>query len=209
MTKSESLTQYRVELRKTILKTSLAAFHKKGIKAVKMDDIATELSISKRTLYELFSNKEELLFECVKESDDELDQHMHAIFTQQDNTVMDVIFAFYQVNVQAISEVEPIFFEELHKYSRIMDYIQTRRDSRESETISFFRRGVDEGYFRNDVDYSFVVNISKVVIDHVMQQKMYEKYPMQHILRNFFILQIRGFCTQKGIAILDYMLNIK
>ncbi len=36
-------------------------FQAQGVKQVRMDDIARELSISKKTLYELFSDKEELL----------------------------------------------------------------------------------------------------------------------------------------------------
>ena len=42
------------------------AFAEKGIRAVKMDDIARMLTISKRTLYEIYPNKEELLLECFK-----------------------------------------------------------------------------------------------------------------------------------------------
>ena len=36
-----------------------------GIKSVRMDDVATSLGISKRTLYEMFGDKEELLFQSV------------------------------------------------------------------------------------------------------------------------------------------------
>ena len=49
------------ENKKAIIMTALRLFLKKGIRAVRMDDIANEMGISKRTLYELFENKEELL----------------------------------------------------------------------------------------------------------------------------------------------------
>ena len=51
-------TTYRQELKEKILITAVELFHKNGIKSVKMDDIANELKISKRTLYEIYSNKE-------------------------------------------------------------------------------------------------------------------------------------------------------
>lgn len=57
---------YRETLKGKILTAAMAAFTKKGIKAVKMDDIAAALSISKRTLYELYENKEDLLLEGIK-----------------------------------------------------------------------------------------------------------------------------------------------
>ena len=59
-------TTYRQELKERILVAALNLFHKHGIKRVKMDDIANVLKISKRTLYEIYSNKEELLFEVIR-----------------------------------------------------------------------------------------------------------------------------------------------
>ena len=56
---------------KTVVKEHIVlaaakAFAQKGVKTVRMDDIATGLSISKRTLYELFHDKEDLLLDVMK-----------------------------------------------------------------------------------------------------------------------------------------------
>jgi AcrR family transcriptional regulator len=71
-------TLYRKGLKEKILQTSMQMFKVHGIKAVKMDDIATRLSISKRTLYEIYANKEDLLLEGIrlheKENNDHMDQ---------------------------------------------------------------------------------------------------------------------------------------
>ena len=61
MRKTGNTTAYREGLRQKILDTAMGLFKQKGIKAVRMDDIATEIAISKRTLYEIYSNKEDLL----------------------------------------------------------------------------------------------------------------------------------------------------
>lgn len=52
-------------LRARVVKEASQEFIKKGIKSVRMDDIAALLTISKRTLYEVFNDKEELLYDCV------------------------------------------------------------------------------------------------------------------------------------------------
>ncbi len=39
----------------------MAEFYKRGVKAVKMDEISRGLHVSKRTVYEIFGDKEELL----------------------------------------------------------------------------------------------------------------------------------------------------
>ena len=52
---------HKQELRERIVETAMRAFSMQGIRAVKMDDVAKMLGISKRTLYELYENKEYLI----------------------------------------------------------------------------------------------------------------------------------------------------
>ena len=63
-------------LKEKAVRVASAFFTERGIRSVKMDDIAMELSISKRTLYELFSDKEELLLEVVKSHREEMKAFM-------------------------------------------------------------------------------------------------------------------------------------
>ena len=57
MQEIKDLTPYRQSLRDRILDAAMILFAKHGIRAVKMDDVSHALSISKRTLYELYDNK--------------------------------------------------------------------------------------------------------------------------------------------------------
>ena len=61
MQKGSIHSEYRRELKKRILDCAVDKFFTLGIRAVKMDDIAKALGISKRTLYEIYSDKEQLL----------------------------------------------------------------------------------------------------------------------------------------------------
>ena len=63
-------------IRMQVIKAAAEAFSQKGIKNVRMDDIASSLSISKRTLYELFADKEELLVEVVRIHREEVKEYM-------------------------------------------------------------------------------------------------------------------------------------
>ena len=66
MRKNSHPTNYRQELRDKILRTAIRLFKQHGVKSVKMDDISNALAISKRTLYEIYDNKEELLLAGVR-----------------------------------------------------------------------------------------------------------------------------------------------
>ena len=65
MTEHGKDASQRVELRERIITAATEAFTSIGIKSITMDDIAAALGISKRTLYEVFSDKESLLKECI------------------------------------------------------------------------------------------------------------------------------------------------
>ena len=61
MLRTYNISTYRFELRQKILQTAMQQFKEMGVKNVKMDDISAIIGISKRTLYEIYENKEELL----------------------------------------------------------------------------------------------------------------------------------------------------
>ena len=57
MQDTKPISAYKQGLRSKIIETALKDFLSRGIRAVRMDDVATELKISKRTLYEIFGTK--------------------------------------------------------------------------------------------------------------------------------------------------------
>ena len=89
----------KAELRERIIMTVTEAFTLKGIKCITMDDIAAALGISKRTLYEVFADKESLLKECILHKQAERDKYLQAIY-EQSNNVLEVILAVFQLSFQ-------------------------------------------------------------------------------------------------------------
>ena len=82
-----------------IVETALQLFNTRGCKGVTMDDIATSMHISKRTLYETFANKEELLSECLMRVHDEIESLHHQIFHKVDEPLL---VAMYMIRANAI-----------------------------------------------------------------------------------------------------------
>ena len=67
------------DVRRLVVDTALKEFKEKGIKDVKMDDIAARLSMSKRTIYELFNDKAEILHEAMKLQNTQMQEKGRAI----------------------------------------------------------------------------------------------------------------------------------
>lgn len=199
MNNNNTPTAYRQQLRKRILDVAAQEFRTKGIKSVKMDDIANLLSISKRTLYEIYDNKEQLLMESIREEFQDFDRSMQEVCDNPDLNVIDVVIEFYKLKIRSMSMVVPTYYYDLQKYPDILDWLNSQRSQRQSESTKFYEQGISEGLFRSDVNYDLISDVSNGVMDYVMEQQLYTRYPLTEIFRNVVLLYIRGFCTVKGV----------
>lgn len=203
MYKGSSQTCYKLELRNRILKAAMTEFMHKGVKSVKMDDIANTLAISKRTLYEIYSNKEELLLEAVRIHEQEFNDHMLQYSLDKNHNVMDIIIEFYKKKLLSIADVSPLFLVELRKYKQVVEYLERMNAERHNNALLFFHRGVKEGFFRSDLNFDIILKTSSASANYAMETQMYKNYSITAIMHNTIFLYLRGICTTKGIKVLD------
>jgi AcrR family transcriptional regulator len=180
----------------------MKAFAERGVKAVKMDDVAQMLSISKRTLYEIYKDKEELLFQGVVQYDQDNRKYMTA-YIEQASSVMDIIIETYQRRVVRIGSVNPLFYEDINKYPKVVEYLNKEREHAYDQFLGFLQRGVREGYFREDVNYELVTQMFNAINTFVMNQHLLNRYSIQQVFANMLLIPLRGFCTEKGLQVIE------
>mgnify|MGYP000162272048 FL=1 len=207
MTQPNYTTEHREALREQILKVATREFTTIGVKSVKMDDIARKLKISKRTLYEIYDNKEQLLLESVARRIHEFDATLERFDSSGEKQVIDIILEFYRLQMEELRDMNPVYYEDLHKYPRVMSFLEQVNKEHKAHSKDFFKRGVLEGYFRNDFNYELISLLGNNVMQNVMESKLYNTYSLQDIFRNVVMLFIRGLCTAKGIQELDRQLE--
>lgn len=102
-----------MDLRERIIEKSSELFVH-GIKSVSMDEIAASLGISKRTLYENFKDKEDILLSCINLYSDKKQE----LFLQAENTSDNIIEIFLRLLGQPHLTKFPNlkFFEDIEKY---------------------------------------------------------------------------------------------
>ena len=198
--------EHRRELTEKVLKTAMAEFQDKGIKAVKMDDIAGALSMSKRTLYELFGTKEQLLLECVRQWQKDKEAHMDRFIKERKPNVIAIIVEFYRYQMKCLSYVSSSYFYDLHKYPAVIKWLEADHGNKQKGAMRFFKKGVEEGYFRSDVNFGLIQAVNSESMTYIVQSKLMEHYTPQQIFKDVTMLYIRGFCTMKGIQALEEML---
>ena len=94
------INQYRQELRNKIIDYAMAEFYKRGVKAVKMDEISRGLHVSKRTVYEIFGDKEELLLAGMKMQQAKELQELEEFANTQARNVIDIISYVYKLQMR-------------------------------------------------------------------------------------------------------------
>lgn len=194
-------------IRMQVIKAAAEAFSQKGIKNVRMDDIASSLSISKRTLYELFADKEELLVEVVRIHREEVKEYMANVAMKADN-VLEVIIGFYEMTIGEFKHTSRFFFEDIKKYPKVMEFLEENRKENINSAMAFYQKGVEQGIFREDVNYHIVQEMISGQMDGLL--KALPDCPLEEIFETLVFIHMRGISTEKGLKIVnDFLAQLK
>ena len=202
MTEHGKDASQRAELRERILVTATEAFASKGIKSITMDDIAAALGISKRTLYEVFSDKESLLKECILKAQSDREAYLQEVYEQSHN-VLEVILAVFQKSIEVFHQTNKRFFEDIKKYPKVYNMMKERSESDSEKTMSFFMLGVEQGIFRSDVNFAIVNLLVREQFDVLLNTDVCNEYSFIEVYESIMFTYIRGISTEKGAKVLE------
>jgi AcrR family transcriptional regulator len=195
-------TAYRKQLRAKIMEAAMKAFTQKGIRAVKMDDIASSLAISKRTLYEIFEDKEHLLYETINQYD-AISRQRLTDYAAQQHSVIDVILEAYRMKVEEIKKVNPAFYTDIIRYPKLASYIKNNNERTRESFIKFLERGVEEGFLRADVNYEMIPHMFDALGEYMIKSKLLDRYSLDELFTNYVLVSIRGICTEAGLKAIE------
>ena len=201
------MNDYRNELKERILEYSEKEFYANGVKQVKMDNIANYLSISKRTLYEIYPTKEDLLLECLKKHDTAYESRIEQYIEESNPNAIEIIIFSYKMKLEHFLQLNPLFLEELCKYKRVINYFDARDKERDTNFEWLFNRGVEEGFFRKDLNPRIISNMFTVSLKEAIDNELYKEFGMEYLFHDIVFTLIRGICTIKGIEAIDQLLN--
>ena len=207
MNKDCIVNDYRNGLKERILEYSEKEFYANGVRKVKMDNIANYLSISKRTLYEIYPTKEDLLLECLKKHDKTYESRVEQYIEESNPNAIEIIIFSYKMKLEHFLQLNPLFLEELCKYKRVISYFDARDKERDSNFEWLFNRGVEEGFFRKDLNPRIISNMFTISLKEAIDNELYKEFGMEYLFRDIVFTLVRGICTIKGIEAIDQLLN--
>ena len=194
------------ELYSRVLDTAELEFQRLGIRAVRMDDIAHQLKISKRTLYQIFPDKETLLLATTKRTF-EREQQRYEAYLNTEGDILRLLFVVLENHLKHLEKISPIFFAELSRYPSVYEYVEEDKKRRFENVASFLKKGVEQGCFRTDIDFNLVSQVVQLNSQKTLNPLLLKNYTLAEIFINFVITYFRGCCTEKGIVMIDKLLE--
>lgn len=189
-----------------IIDRTMQMFVTQGIKSVRMDDIARQLGVSKRTLYELFVDKEELLFQTM-EHYFELEYAQQVELSAGAGNVLEAIFMMLG-DIMDRAEVSTRMMNNLHKFYPAVYEKVMRIGNEKNRTCmrEMLEEGIGDGLFTS----GFNIDLAITVLYHtctalitrkdiLLPEGMSEREAFVQIVSNFF----RGISTSKGMQLVD------
>jgi TetR/AcrR family transcriptional regulator, cholesterol catabolism regulator len=192
-----------MEIKERIINGATDLFTKNGIKTVTMDLISTSLGVSKRTIYEIFKDKEELVHDVIKNAADYHKNHCFKIVEESEN-VIEAIFKIGEFNHQTFTKVNPLFISDLKKYHfKTFSKIVEKGDVRDMKlTYTLLERGLKEGLFKKSLDINIANNFIHEIF-RIIHEEPFINYKRETIYESIFLPYWIGISTKKGQIIIE------
>ncbi|KAA6351272.1 HTH-type transcriptional repressor KstR2 [termite gut metagenome] len=187
----------KAELKEKIIVTALTVFRENGIKSITMDDIAAMLKISKRTLYEIFEDKEALLKECIIYHQSIAQEVWREIVSDSTN-VLEILLKCYRKSVEILHKTDRRFFEDIKKYPEAHKLIMSYRKQDGDMVADFLQKGVAQGLFREDLNYEIIQFLLREQLNTLKNMDICHQYTPLEVFETIMLTCLRGVSTQKG-----------
>ena len=182
--------------------TAFDLFSEHGIKNVSMDDIAHNMSVSKRTLYELFEDKETLLTECISLNYAQMRQSIKQLESEP-ITALEVALLFYEELMKRPRWFNRKFYDDLKRYPKALEQVEKDKADFTKRCIKLLNRGAKEGVFQKDVNIEILALLAKEQLKMIRPSKTFLNHSVAEVFQTVLFTFLRGICTEKGLTILE------
>jgi TetR/AcrR family transcriptional regulator, cholesterol catabolism regulator len=190
---------------KEILDRAALVIMRYGIKSVTMDDLARELSISKKTLYAHFGDKRKMI-QMLVAAQVEGDKECCQIQLQESTNAIDEMFRVTSFVSERLKNVNITFFYDLRmSYPKAFQTMEDYKRGFIQETIiQNLNRGIEEGVYRQDLNPKIVAQVYLSNVEMIFGGQEFDKLNINpyELFLEIFMLHMRGIVSESGLQVL-------
>lgn len=189
-----------------ILDKATELFMQQGFKVVTMDEIASSIGISKKTIYQYYQNKNILVEKSAQIIAEKIIEEIDQIYSEKRNPIEELLLVRNRI-ARFFSDEKTVGVQQLKKYyPEIHNRLKnSQRCKMELCVKNNIERGIELGLFRDDLDVWFIIklhhNAMTFIIDdetlHIGTNSFYENQS------KYIDYHIRAISTEKGIKLLN------
>lgn len=168
--------QQKIEIMEKYLELGL----KDGFKSVLLDQVASELSISKKTIYKLYTNKEALIAACIDHVFQSIDDTIAPIIQDSNMDIIDKIIRLLTIvseklsffTMQQVCEIQQL-------YPDLWEHVVRERNIRLERYEMLFEAAWKKGVIR-DVDPKIIVQLLMHSIDEFTKEEFMKEHNLTY-----------------------------
>jgi len=190
-----------IDIKKKIIRGAETLFTKYGVRSISMDDIARHLSVSKKTLYQHFEDKEDIVTMAVQ-------SHIERIMGEFDAlqaTAVDAIDELSKISQclkRTMSEINPSLMFDLEKYHpRAWSvWVENKKKFIKESVIRNLKRGVEEGSFRPELNLEIMATMRMELVQLAFDDRIFPSshFKIADVQLQIFEHFVFGLLTEKG-----------
>ena len=200
------MTEERLNKEDQLVKDAIDVFLTYGIKSVTMDDVARHLRVSKKTIYQVVKDKEDLVNKCMRKDCEGIEQKVQAIQAKNLKAI-DENFAISTVIVAELKNIHPSIFYDLEKYypEAMAMMIEMRHDFIGGVMRQNLNKGIKEGVYRPELNVEIMTQLWVLRLNVIFNPKLFpmDAFHPKDVYLEMFIHHIRGIANSKGLKELE------
>ncbi|MDE6246393.1 MAG: TetR/AcrR family transcriptional regulator [Muribaculaceae bacterium] len=182
----------------------------KGLKAATMDIVAKRLQMSKRTLYEIFDSKDDMILKVLSHHADQNHKAVWEIMHTAPN-VMEAFIKIFALHRDDFHQMNIAFFKDIDRlYSNIRPEHEENHKKFQKEMLKFINMGIEEGYIRGDLNFPILLRMVEIQMESI--KRMEELFPpeitMIELFDTIIVSFLRSISTVKGVELLEQLIPL-
>jgi AcrR family transcriptional regulator len=194
-----------MDIKEKIIAGARKMFIKFGIRGMTMDFIAEQLGVSKRTIYENFKDKDELLTHCIEVGMKEQSSKNEESIRNSENTI-EATFKFIKNSIDTLDTINPLFFFDIEKYYPNLwkTKIIENENQNLNHIIELLNQGIGEDLFRKEINGDIVARLILEQFKMLSNHELFpnDKFSKVDVFENIMINFLRGIATRKGLLLI-------
>ncbi|WP_456441225.1 TetR/AcrR family transcriptional regulator [Psychroserpens sp.] len=197
-------------MREQIIHKSAELFLNLGFKSVTMDDIASEMGISKKTIYVHFPNKTKLVEAVAFNLFDTICNGIDCICENAPNPIEELysikMFVMHHLKNEKASPQYQLkkYYPQIHSVLKFKQFEKMHQSVKES-----LQQGVETGVFRSTIDIDFISRMYFTGMTGIKDNMFFppEQFKMEYLMESYLEYHLRAIVAKKGMTILNNFIN--